>query len=119
MAAPGTCALPRFASAANLLSGGIADPRRVSRHRFLSRYASRSPSWAVGSRVMEPYRGIGSHNLAMITTTVFSYQAGLLYKNGSYVRTLGAGRYLTLFGRRIEKIDLRQITLHVASQEIL
>ena len=46
--------------------------------------------------------------------------AGLLYREGRYVRTLGAGAYwLWSVNTRIENVDLRLRTLTVPGQEVL
>jgi regulator of protease activity HflC (stomatin/prohibitin superfamily) len=46
--------------------------------------------------------------------------AGLLYRQGRYTRTLGAGPHWFLRrGTRVERVDLRQRTLTVPGQEVL
>jgi regulator of protease activity HflC (stomatin/prohibitin superfamily) len=57
-------------------------------------------------------------NLA--STTVFDYQNGLLYKNGSFVKVLGAGTY-RYFAKttKIATIDKRKTQLTLPNQEIL
>jgi len=51
--------------------------------------------------------------------TVFSYEAGLLYKNGVFVRRVGPGRYSTALGKTIEKVDMRDRQVVLGGQEIL
>ncbi len=52
--------------------------------------------------------------------TIFEYQAGLRYKNGRFVETLGPGRYALFWpGTAIQVEDLREQLLVVPGQEML
>lgn len=42
----------------------------------------------------------------MRTIVINENQRGLLFKNGRYIKLLGAGRHCTVFGREVELIDL-------------
>ena len=54
-----------------------------------------------------------------MSITVLSYQTGLLFKDGLYVRTVGPGRYWRLFGYSIVTVDMRQTQVVAGGQEIL
>ncbi|WP_224248652.1 SPFH domain-containing protein [Hyalangium gracile] len=58
--------------------------------------------------------------IAVRKTVVPEGYAGLLYKQGRYARTLGAGPHrLWRWSRRVELVDLRLRTLTVPGQEVL
>jgi regulator of protease activity HflC (stomatin/prohibitin superfamily) len=53
-------------------------------------------------------------------TTIYSYQKGVMFRDGAVDKVLGAGRYRYFSTRtRIEAFDMRKIPLNVAGQEIL
>jgi regulator of protease activity HflC (stomatin/prohibitin superfamily) len=52
--------------------------------------------------------------------TVYEYQAGLLYRNGVFQKTLGGGTYFFMPPwRQIELVDLRQTLTTIGGQEVL
>jgi regulator of protease activity HflC (stomatin/prohibitin superfamily) len=56
----------------------------------------------------------------LVSTTVFEYQKGLLFKDGKLTKELDAGHYRTISKRStIEIFDLRQRALDLIGQEIL
>lgn len=64
--------------------------------------------------------GIGRRLARLSPTTVFDFQAGLLYRNGAFERLLGAGRYWLLWpNQQIVVTDLREQSLMLFGQEML
>jgi regulator of protease activity HflC (stomatin/prohibitin superfamily) len=54
------------------------------------------------------------------TTVIYDYENGLLYKNGAFVKLLGAGVYrLNTRRSKIETVDMRKQPLTLSGQDIL
>jgi regulator of protease activity HflC (stomatin/prohibitin superfamily) len=61
----------------------------------------------------------GAPKHTMLKQTIQSYETGLLFKNGKFVRRVGPGRHWTVFGTELVPVDMRTRQDIVASQEIL
>ncbi|MCB9979229.1 MAG: slipin family protein [Rhodospirillales bacterium] len=59
-------------------------------------------------------------NRLFLSVTIYDFQKGLLYKNGSFKRELGAGRYHYIRARSMVQVfDLRKVLISLPGQEVL